>query len=208
MSKNWVGNKKSIFVTLGASNHVTEDREENDYYATDPIVVNQLLEVEKFNNNIYECAVGGGHIASVLYDLGYNVVTSDIIDRGYRGTIIRDFLTYEFSSNFKGDIITNPPYKYAKEFVEKSLSIINEGNRVAMFLKLSFLEGQKRGIMFKKYPPKYVYVFSKRAKCGKNGKFESYNEKKKKIVKYFSATAYAWFIWEKGSTSETIVRWI
>ena len=46
----------------------------------------------------------------------------------------------------KFDIITNPPYKYAKEFVEKSLELIREGGKVAMLLKLTFLEGQKRQV--------------------------------------------------------------
>lgn len=39
---------------------------------------------------------------------------------------------------FDGDIVTNPPYKYALEFVRKSLDIVKHGNKVAMFLKLQF----------------------------------------------------------------------
>ena len=34
MTKDWVGNKKSTFVTLGASNHSMRPRQEHDYYAT------------------------------------------------------------------------------------------------------------------------------------------------------------------------------
>lgn len=36
MNKDWKGNKNSIYKTLGASNHTKEDRQEEDYYATDP----------------------------------------------------------------------------------------------------------------------------------------------------------------------------
>lgn len=36
---DWVGNKTSTFVTLGASNHVEHEREPHDYYATDNKVV-------------------------------------------------------------------------------------------------------------------------------------------------------------------------
>ena len=36
MGKDWVGNKNSVFRTLGASNHSLGEREENDYYATEP----------------------------------------------------------------------------------------------------------------------------------------------------------------------------
>ena len=31
--KDWTGNQKSIFVTLGANNHCEHERENNDYYA-------------------------------------------------------------------------------------------------------------------------------------------------------------------------------
>ena len=57
-----------------------------------------------------------------------------------------------------GDILTNPPYKYAKEFIEHAMTIIPDGRKVFMFLKLQFLEGKARGELFKKYPPRYVYV--------------------------------------------------
>lgn len=44
MGKDWTGNGKSIFTTLGASNHTEKEREINDYYATDPIAVDALLQ--------------------------------------------------------------------------------------------------------------------------------------------------------------------
>ena len=31
MSKDWTGNKKTTFVTLGASNHTDHERAEHDY---------------------------------------------------------------------------------------------------------------------------------------------------------------------------------
>lgn len=37
-----------------------------------------------------------------------------------------------------GDILTNPPYKYAKEFIEHAMTIIPDGRKVFMFLKLQF----------------------------------------------------------------------
>lgn len=43
MGKDWTGNGKSIFTTLGASNHTDKEREANDYYATDPIAIDALL---------------------------------------------------------------------------------------------------------------------------------------------------------------------
>ena len=40
---------KKVFTTLGSSNHVPEEREAFDYYATDPRAVEMLLELEQFS---------------------------------------------------------------------------------------------------------------------------------------------------------------
>lgn len=186
-TKDWTGNKNSIFKTLGASNHVESEREKNDYYATEPKAVAALLENESFNNCIWECACGEGHISKMLEASGYEVKSTDLIYRGYGQPEPLDFLADNIET-FDGDIVTNPPYKFALEFCEKALSTIQTGNKLAMFLKLTFLEGKKRKTFFKQNPPARIYVFSQRVKCAKNGEFENIGS---------SAVCYAWFIWEK-----------
>lgn len=119
------------------------------------------------------------------------------MNRGLPNTEVLDFL--QAKENKKYDIITNPPYYMALEFVQHSLDISPEGTKIAMLLRLTFLEGQKRGIFFKKYPPKTVYVFSSRVICAKNGDFDKIKS---------SAIAYAWFIWERGVIQEPIIKWI
>lgn len=195
--KDWVGN-----ASIRNCNLRSADAEINDYYATEPKAVEILLEYEKFNHYIWEPACGGGHISKVLINNGYNVKSSDIIDRGLEGAEIADFLAVtrsDVKGDFPRDIITNPPYKYAKEFVEHALEISMDGVKVAMFLKLTFLEGQARRKLFKENPPKRIYVFSKRVNCAKNGDFETASS---------SAVAYAWFVWEKGFCGDPIVKWV
>lgn len=194
--KDWTGNSRSAHATLGARNYAQNEREENDFYATEPKAIELLLEKETFDPYVWECACGEGHLSETLREHGYIVKSTDLIDRGY-GTGGIDFLKYEGEHN--GDIITNPPYKFAKEFVEKALDIIPNGNRVAMFLKLQFLEGKARREMFEKYPPQYIYVSSGRLRCAMNGDFEKYAKS--------NAITYAWFIWEKGFSGEPRVRW-
>lgn len=204
MIKDWTGNSRSYASTLGARNFALEDREKNDYYATDPNTLKILLDrLEKdninLNKNIWECACGEGHLSEVLKAHGFNMTNTDIVNRGYGENFKQlDFL--ETDTVFDGDILTNPPYKYAKEFVEHAIDIIKENNYVVMFLKLQFLEGKARRKMFNKYPPKYVYVFSERQSCAMNGDFERYAKS--------NAICYAWFIWEKGFIGEPIIRWI
>lgn len=199
MDKDWTGNKNSIFKTLGASNHTDKERENDDYYATDPIAIDVLLKEEKFNNNVWECACGEGHLSERLKEHGYNVKNTDIIYRGYgQGGI--DFL--QQVEQFDGDIITNPPYKYAREFIEKALELIPEGNKIAMFLKLQFIEGKTRRKLYDCHPPKVIYASSSRILCAKNAEFE------KMKAGGGSAIAYAWYVWEKGYKGNTVLKWI
>lgn len=206
--KDWIGNSRTYASTLGARNFALEEREENDFYATDPnsliILLDRLAKDNiKLNNNILECACGQGHLSEVLTNNGYNVLNIDLIDRGYKKNFIQeDFLKSDIK--FSGDVLTNPPYKYAKEFVEKSLDVIKNDKYVIMFLKLQFLEGKNRRQLFEKYPPKYVYVFSSRQRCAMNGNFEKYSNS----GATHGAVAYAWYIWQKGYKGEPIIRWL
>lgn len=196
--KDWTGNSKSIYTTMGASNHSDKERQSEDYYATEPKAAQLLLEVEQFSPVIWECACGGGHLAQVLENNGYEVIATDLIYRGYGDKESLNFLE-ETLDNFEGDIITNPPYKYALEFVQKALDSVQVGRKVAMFLKLQFLEGKTRKQFFLSNPPKVVYVSSSRLNCAMNGDFDKYES---------SAIAYAWFVWEKGFKGDPIIKWI
>jgi len=188
----------SLYKTLGASNHTDKEREQNDFYATDPKAAKLLLEIEEFSNNIWECSCGMGHLSKVFEENGFNVKSTDLIDRGYGETGI-DFLKYE--GGYHGDIITNPPYNLAEEFIRKGLEIIPNGNKVAMFLKVQFLEGKGRKKLFQEFPPKTVHVSSSRILCAKNAEFE------KMIAGGGSAVAYAWYVWEKGYNGVTQLKW-
>lgn len=175
----------------------TAIRETNDYYATDPKAIEELLKYENFNKNVWECACGEGNLSKVLKSKGFNVFSTDLIDRGYQDEII-DFLKTDIK--FMGDIITNPPFKYTTEFILKSLDSIPMGNKVAMFLKINYLSGQKRyKEIYSKFPPYKVYVFTGRMACSKNNEKDGFKN---------GAMDYAWFIWEKGKLGPTELKWI
>lgn len=84
--------------------------------------------------------------------------------------------------------------------MEHALDISSDGCKVAMFLKIQFLEGKARRELFKKYPPKTVYVSSSRLRCAMNGDFEKYAKS--------TAVCYAWYVWVKGYTGDTVIKWI
>ena len=191
-------NNNTLHLLLGSAIGTTEERETNDFYATDPRALELLLDNEEFDLYVWECACGKGTLSEVLKKRGYIVKSTDLIDRGY-GIGGVDFL--QCTEKHNGDIITNPPYKYAQQFIEHALKLIPEGNRVVMFLKLTFLESKNRRKMFDKYPPEVIYVSSSRLRCAIRGEFEKYESSSG------TAIAYAWFIWRKGFTGEPRVRW-
>lgn len=188
---------KKVFTVLGSSNHVAENREAFDYYATDPKAVEMLLELEQFAPVIWEPACGEGHISKVLQAHGYQVISTDLVYRGFGDPEPLDFLK-ETLDGFEGDIITNPPYSTGLEFVQRALESVRPGGKVAMFLKVQFLEGQKRGAFFKDTPPRTVYISRSRLSCAKNGDFERFPD---------STIAYAWYVWEKGFTGDPVIKW-
>ena len=197
--QDWSGNKKAVFVTNGDSSHSQQARADWDYYATDPRAVTELIIRETFCDDILEPACGGGHISETLINAGYAVYSMDIVKRDYKKQIkTADFLQQR--ETWHGDIITNPPYKYAAEFVQHALDIIDDGHKVAMFLKLTFLEGEKRRALFQQNPPRKIYVFTKRINCALNGEEKFFNMS--------SAVCYAWFVWEKGSREKPVIDWI
>lgn len=148
--KDWTGNSKATFATLGASSHSLAERQQQDYYATDPRAAELLLQHEKFDGPIWEPACGEKHLSRVFEQHGYAVRNSDLVQRCDCEQL--DFL-HANHQPWCGDIITNPPFRYAQQFVEQSLRVVCDGHKVAMFLRIQFLEGKERRKLFDITPP-------------------------------------------------------
>ena len=187
-----------IFTTMGANNHSKRKRADKDYYATDPIAIDRLLMGAALSNNLWECACGDGSLSKRLEEKGYNVYSTDLYDWGYGETGI-DFLKCEEIK--KGtDIITNPPYILAQDFIEKALDILPEGQKAFFFLKILFLESKKRRKLYEKGHFKHLYVCSERIACAKDGDFEKHKNDK--------AIAFGWYEFEKGYKGQPTISWI
>ena len=176
-------------------------RVENDYYATPKTSTRLLLDVLELKGRILEPACGEGHISEVLeeYYPDNEIISTDLICRGYgKGEV--DFLKTEYDRKFD-TVITNPPFKFMREFTEKALEVAED--KVIMFGKIQFLEGKGRRDFLEKSPLKYVYVFSERQNPLRNG-----NPLDEKGKKWSSTMCFAWFVWEIGYTGEPSVRWL
>lgn len=171
------------------------NRERDDWYPTPPEGTRALLSVETFDGPIWEPACGDGAISKVLESAGYEVTSTDLVDRGY-GTPRVDFLMEQKS--LAPNIVTNPPFKYVEHFVSTALYLST--GKVAMLARLAFLEGVRRKKMFESTPLARVWVFSKRLSISRAG--ETWRSKQGGMV------AFAWFVWEHGHEGPPSVGWI
>ena len=170
----------------------SNDRAEADYYPTPPETTQALMDRELFVGNVWECACGDGRMAEVIKQFNPIIATDLRTDLGY-GLGGIDFL---LENRRVDNIITNPPYRLGQEFVERSL--LQAQNKVAMLLKLVFLESSSRYNLFKSSPLKTVYVFSGRQSIYKNG-ITTANS---------GLIAYAWFVWDKSYSGKPQIDWI
>lgn len=213
MSKDWVGNSASVFKGIGATNHAEGDRADKDFYATSPEAIDALKKKVDLPHFILEPSCGQGHLSERLKELGHEVWSYDIVDRGY-GEVQNFFemlslpstlslsLSLQNGHSERLAIVTNPPYNVALPFILHALELCREGDLVCMFVKTTFLEGKKRyKELFSQQPPFMVLQFVERILCAKNGDFEE-------ARRLGSAVSYMWAVWEKGFKGKTIVDWI
>lgn len=171
-----------------------ENREKDDFYPTPPEGTRALLSVENFTGPIWEPACGDGAISEELIAAGHEVISTDLVDRGYGANRV-DFLM-EYIARAP-NIVTNPPFKMAEEFARHALSLTT--GKVAMLCRLAWLEGRERRRMFESTPLARVWVFSGRlgmqrgrqAKKGEGGMI-----------------AFAWFVWEHGYKGRPQLGWV
>ena len=165
-----------------------------DFYPTPSWATRALMDHESFEGSVLEPACGDGSMAQVLMDHGLEVFASDLYDRGFGRSGI-DFLKSKENYN---NIITNPPYNIAGDFVLHALK--KSTHKVAFLLRLAFLEGAERQkTIFNETPLARVWVFSERVTF--------YPKGEERISG--GTTAYAWFVWDRLADFESPeIKWI
>ena len=179
---------------------VEQQRQIDDFYPTHPSITQMLLDREELDGNIWEPACGKGHMSGVFIDRGYDVLSTDLIDRGYgEGGI--DFLDDTQISRFGAvdNIITNPPFKFALDFVLQAKKMARK--KICILNATMFLDGIKRYEMWmdQEFPLKTMYQFSGRVVFRKN---EIADQSQNGLI------PWAWFVFEKGYVGEPTIKWI
>ena len=168
----------------------------DDLYDTPPVAITALPGRETLPPVVWEPACGPGAIVGVLRAAGHTVIATDLNDLGCPDSEPRrDFLCEQRAPEGCGCIITNPPYKLAQEFVLKARELTP---KVVMFLRLGFLESERRRNILELGDLARVYVFRNRLpmmhRSGWTGPRAS------------SATAYAWFVWDRAHSGPTVIH--
>jgi hypothetical protein len=141
-----------------------------DDFQTPPEALEPLYPYLDRSWRIWECAAGKGNLSRALSSRGYDVEATDILE-GF------DFLVDK--PPMFDCIITNPPFKYKQQFLERAYQL---GVPFAFLLPLTTFETTKRQELFKKYGLEVIF-FDKRIN------FETPNQ----VANSSSWFATAWF---------------
>jgi hypothetical protein len=178
-------------------------RNGNDFYREPRWAADALFAAEPFREWIWDPACGTGNILKSAEAAGHVfTVGTDIVDRGYAGVEMHDF-THQCAPlcvkpGMAVSIVTNPPFALAETFIERALALADL--KVAMLLRLAFLEGWKRHErIFSKTPLARVLVFRKRLSM-LPGEME--------VAGKGGTTAFAWFVWHKDHRGEPTIGWL
>jgi hypothetical protein len=186
-------------LATGSGRHALADRRD-DLYETPDVATIALLKAEKLPHFIWEPACGPGAIVRVLRAHGHYVWATDLVDYGCQDSESGcDFLMMRQTRVDVEAIVTNPPYKLGKEFVEHALHM---APRVYMLLRLGFLESQRRSSILDDGHLARVHVFRRRLPMMHRNGWDG--------PKAGSAIAYAWFVWDrshKGPAAIDRISW-
>lgn len=178
-------------------------RVDSDYYREPAWITDALLDAVQFTGTILDPCCGGGRIPSRCLDRGLHATGSDIVDRGF-GRVQDVFDRTEPLDN----IISNPPFTLAERVARHAFTIVR--HRIALLLRLPFLEGKCRDALYARFPPTLILASRKRVSCppgrlGRDGPKDRWGALLEP-EETGGKMPYAWFIWQIGHVGDTVIR--
>jgi hypothetical protein len=163
----------------------------HDLYETPPEATEALLRVENLPRCVWECACGPGAIVRILRGASHRVLATDLVDYGSPDQdhggwdfLLQRNLPEIANGDAVEEIISNPPFKLAGEFVEHALKLCP---RVIMLLCLWFYESKRRNSILDGGQLARVHVFRNRLPIMHRANWDG--------PKVSNPTAFAWFVW-------------
>lgn len=180
----------------------THKRHNMDFYTEPAWTVEALLRQESFCGLTWDPACGSGTIPKTFLAHGLHAVGSDAAERPFGER--HDFLATLDARPFHGveNIVCNPPYGRAAEFIERALGIASV--KVAMLLQSKFPYSQRRHRLFTQHRPARLYFLSDRPSMPPGDKLLAGTVEAKG-----GKLDYLWMVWHKGPLGEpTTCHWL
>jgi len=185
-------------------------RADHDFYPTPSEAVRALLSVESFDAPIWEPACGDGAISKELERHGHQVLSTDLIDRGY-GAGDTDFLSPLTVTRIALEhpelkhVVTNPPYSYRQgigdRFVGQALRFARgHDGKVAMLLNLGSLAHRTRTPKWRKDPPARIHIMDDLTFFP--------NGDQRQVGRFITEHRYCWIVWEAGHSGPAQLTWL
>ena len=159
----------------------------DEWYTETPGCVDLLLDAEPLEGLTWDTACGGGNIPNRLAARGMQNIGTDIADRARRKYAQVDFLKITALECPPADnILSNPPFSLAVEFVNRALWLVP--GKIIVLQRLAWLEGKARGKFFVEAGLSHVWVHSSRQSMPPGGS---------DIVPKGGAVAFAWYVFRR-----------
>jgi hypothetical protein len=128
-------------------------RREADFYPSPWDVTQCLIDAELVDRSlpVWEPCCGSGDMAEVLRHQGFDVVATDLFDRGY-GRAGVDVLAAD--TLLAPQIVTNPPFDISAAIIERLMSL--RPAMLALVLKSQYWHAATRTALFQRYRPSHV----------------------------------------------------
>lgn len=190
-------------MATSANTHRKVSKEYTDLYSTPEEALKELSKRVMFDKSkvYFEPCDGLSKVSNFFKDnLDIHMITNELNDHASEDTDYNeDFLkpnTLALESWKFDYIVTNPPFKYAMEFVNEGFKYAKEQYHL---VRINFLEGGKRyNELFAKKHLKNVYLFSYRISCPKGVDEE----------KSPNAVAYCWVHFDRDFIGQPTLHWI
>jgi hypothetical protein len=162
------------------------ERAAHDWYCEPPRAVDALLDAEQFIGEVLDPACGGGNIVQRCLARGIEAHGSDLVDRANGAFPILDFFDIAEPVD---NIISNPPYNVAEQFVLHALRLATR--KVAVLVRSAFTEGQGRlARLYTPHPPVQIWQFASRISMPPGGTA---------IEAKGGSVAFCWVVWDTRS---------
>lgn len=178
-------------------NDFTQLCKDLEHFETPEWTVRAILKKEILTSFVLDPCCGAGALVWPLECAGYEVFREDIHDWGFRGTLVRDFLSRTGDTALENlTVFMNPPFSKAVQFVEKSFEL--GARKIVCFQRFAWWESNKRKDFWRAFPPNRIYICGDRADCWRHDIPQDQRGSS-------SPTAHAWFVFEPDHPSGTLL---